>query len=891
MIGTTISHYEVLEKLGEGGMGVVYKAQDMRLNRFVALKFLPHHVTGTEAEKTRFLQEAQAAAALSHANICTIHGIEEHEDQQFIVMEFVEGQTLQEKKPSLSLKQVLDIGIQIAEGLAAAHEKGIVHRDIKPENIMIRKDGTVQIMDFGLAKLRGASRLTKAGSAVGTAGYMSPEQIQGHETDHRSDIFSLGVLLFEMLSGEAPFKGLHETAVAYEIVNVDPRPLSSVKPEIPPELDAIILECLEKDPRERTQSAGQVALDLRRCRRESSRLRTSGVTTVRASEGARQRMDQASHPPAAKRPIKGLLPWAVSSVLALAGLLLGFGIASVSSSSPPRLPTIRASVKMPVGVQYLDALGGNSAISPDGSMIAFVGIDSLSQQMMWVRPLESEESRMLPGTEHAGYPFWSHDSKSIGFFSDGKLKTIAAIGGPVLTLAEAPFGRGAAWSNKGTIIFAPSVTATNLYAVPASGGPVQAATSFDSSAQAVPRFPFFLPDGDHFVFSLLALEGDNTSEVFVGSLETRESEKILDNAASAIYYPGYLLYLRQGILMAQPFDAETYRFQDKPVSLQGGVNAWTSRAKADYSTSENGILLHASGSGAQSSEFVWVDAKGTETPIIQAKNYMTPSLSPNGSKIAYTELNEHSGSDIWIYDMNRRVRTRFTFMGDDAAMLPVWSSDGSMIFFNGEPGSGKARIYGKSSDGSGEAELLAHGADNVAYFPEEVSPDGRYLLFAIRNESMSELATLDLQATQRPIPAVKLGINGRHARFSADGKWIVYQSDGSQESRVLVSEFGKRSGTWQVSPETGTSPVWAGNRLTYFSTRLSRYMSVEVSFSGGSPSFNTPQTLFPGTAGANVFVHGATKDGRRYLGLRPVSAGMNSHLSILVNWPSLAEAH
>lgn len=890
MIGTTISHYEVLEKLGEGGMGIVYKARDTKLNRNVALKVLPHHVEGTEADKIRFLHEAQAAAALSHANICTIHGIEEHEGQQFIVMEFVEGQTLQEKKSALTQKQVLDIGIQIAEGLAAAHEKGIVHRDIKPENIMIRKDGTVQIMDFGLAKLRGASRLTKAGSAVGTAGYMSPEQIQGHETDHRSDIFSLGVLLFELLSGEAPFKGLHETAVAYEIVNVDPRPMSSVKPEIPPELDAIILECLEKDPRERTQSAGQVALDLRRCRRDSSRQRTSGIATGRSAEAARQRTEQGARTPVAEEPIKRFFPWIASAVLAVVGLFSGYGIALIGSASPPRLPTIRASVKMPVGVQYLDALGGNSAISPDGSTIAFVGIDSLSQQMLWVRPLESEESRMLAGTEHAGYPFWSYDSKSIGFFAEGKLKTIAAAGGPVLTLAEAPFGRGAAWSTTGTIVFAPSVTATDLSAVPASGGPVQAVTSFDSSAKAVPRFPFFLPDGDHFLFSLLALEGDNTSDVFIGSLETRESVKVLDNAASAVYSSGHLLYLRQGILMAQPFDAGSYRFLDKPVALQGNLNAWTSRAKADYSVSDNGILLHASGSGAQSSEFVWIDAKGKEVPIVQAKNYMIPSLSPNGSKIAYTELNEHSGSDIWIYDMNRQVRTRFTFMGDDAAMLPVWSHDGSMIFFNGEPGSGKARIYRKSSDGSGEAELLAHGADNVAYFPEEVSPDGRYLLFAIRNESMSELATLDLRETQRPIPAVKLGINGRHARFSGNGHWIVYQSDGSQESRVLVSEFGKRSGTWQVSPETGTSPLWVGNRLTYFSTRLNRYMSVEVSFAGGSPSFSTPQPPFPGTAGANVFVHGATKDGHKYLGLRPVSAGMNSHLSILVNWPSVAEA-
>src|SRR3990172_8505025 len=257
MIGQSISHYKILEKLGEGGMGVVYKAQDTTLDRLVALKFLPDHVAVGTAELERFVQEAKAAAGLSHPNICTIHGIEQAEGKNFIVMEFVDGQMLQEKKSSLSMKQALDIGIQIADGLAAAHEKGIVHRDIKPENIMIRKDGRVQIMDFGLAKLRGASRLTKEGSTVGTAGYMSPEQVQGQETDHRSDVFSLGVLLYEMLTGQPPFKGVHETAITYEIVNVDSPPLSAIKPEIPPEPDAIVLECLEKAPKERTQSAGQ----------------------------------------------------------------------------------------------------------------------------------------------------------------------------------------------------------------------------------------------------------------------------------------------------------------------------------------------------------------------------------------------------------------------------------------------------------------------------------------------------------------------------------------------------------------------------------------------------------------------------------------------------------
>ena len=285
MIGQTISQYMILEKLGEGGMGVVYKAEDTKLDRMVALKFLPSHLNASEEDNTRFVQEAKAAAALNHPNVCSVFDIQENEGQMFIVMEFVDGQTLRDKRGTLSFKQAIDIAIQIADGLAAAHEKGIVHRDIKPENIMVRKDGIAQIMDFGLAKLRTASsnvnRLTKEGSTVGTAGYMSPEQVLGQDADHRSDIFSFGVLLFEMLTGQLPFRGVHETALAYEIVNVDAAPMSTIKPELDQSLDAIVLDCLEKDPKERCQSVAEVARDLRRIKRESTRQRHSRITAAR----------------------------------------------------------------------------------------------------------------------------------------------------------------------------------------------------------------------------------------------------------------------------------------------------------------------------------------------------------------------------------------------------------------------------------------------------------------------------------------------------------------------------------------------------------------------------------------------------------------------------------
>ena len=348
MIGQTISHYKILALLGEGGMGVVYKAQDTTLDRFVALKFLPPHLSASEQDKARFLQEARAAATLDHPNICTIYSIEEHDGQMFIVMQFVDGELLRTRMNGLSMKQAIEIGMQVGEGLAAAHEKGIVHRDIKPENIMVRKDGIAQIMDFGLAKLKGVSRLTKEGSTVGTAGYMSPEQVQGQDADHRSDIFSLGVLLYEMFTGRLPFKGVHETAIAYEIVNVDAIPMSVAKPDIDPALDAIVLECLEKDPKDRTQSAGQVAVDLKRYRRESSLQRASRITAARP-------VVSASSPGYSTMPAKEIgreetsekrtVSWIITAAIAVIMLVIGYGVSSLSSSPANGPPVIRASIQ------------------------------------------------------------------------------------------------------------------------------------------------------------------------------------------------------------------------------------------------------------------------------------------------------------------------------------------------------------------------------------------------------------------------------------------------------------------------------------------------------------------------------------------------------------------
>ena len=386
MIGQTISHYQILEKLGEGGMGVVYKAQDTKLDRLVALKFLPQHVSASEQDKARFVQEARAAAALNHPNICTIYGIEESDEHTFIAMEFVEGSTLRDKGSNVAAKQAIEIGIQLADGLAAAHEKGIVHRDLKPENIMLQKDGRVKIMDFGLAKLKGASRLTKAGSTVGTAGYMSPEQVQGLESDHRSDIFSLGVILYELFSGQSPFKGVHETAINYEIVNVDPEPMSVMKPDTNPELDRIVLECLAKEPGERYQSVAEVAKELRRHKRESSRSRVSRISQASRIAQPSVLLDAGQ----VKSISTATRPWSIYLWMSTSLFLLGVaGILAFVHfrEQPPERHAIRFSIEPPERVRLDNGLFNNFCISPDGRIVVFSGLDSLGKRKLWARHL------------------------------------------------------------------------------------------------------------------------------------------------------------------------------------------------------------------------------------------------------------------------------------------------------------------------------------------------------------------------------------------------------------------------------------------------------------------------------------------------------------------------
>jgi len=897
MIGSTVSHYKILEKLGEGGMGVVYKAHDTKLDRDVALKFLSLELTKDPNARERFIHEAKAASALSHPNVCTIHDIQEHDNQMFIVMDFVDGQTLRQKKDSISFKQAIDIGIQVADGLAAAHERGIVHRDIKPENIMIRKDGIVQIMDFGLAKLRGnVSRLTKEGSTVGTAGYMSPEQVQGQDADHRSDIFSFGVLLYELLTGQLPFKGVHETALAYEIVNVDPAPMSSIKPEIDPNLDAIVLECLEKDPRERTQSIAQVALDLKRYKRESSRQRASRVTAARpiTKPSAGYSPDTAVDQPAGGSP---RLAWIVAAFFFI--LTVTVGVLYLKRQSA-EIQTIGSYILPPEKLTFAAQSGGTGegqfALSPDGSALAFVAADSSGKTHLMVRALSALNAKDLPTTEGASYPFWSPDDRYIGFFQSGKLKKIDVTGGPSVTVCDASDGRGGSWNRDDVIIFSPSA-GDPIYRVPAAGGAATAVTKLDTSRrESSQRWSHFLPDGKHFLyFSRYSFGGIEREEdaCVVASLDGKVNKRLMSAKGNVVYASGYLIYLRERTLMAQPFDLSKLETSGDAILLAEPVEYDLGFNRAVFSVSQNGILIYQGSAIQTGFQLEWFNRTGKSLgEIAEPAAYNSVDLSPDGTKIAF-DVYKSRNMDIWIYDIARGLSTRFTF-DPSADEYPVWSPDGSRIVFCSDR-NGHLDLFQKTTSGAGVEELLLPSP--VEKFPNDWSPNGKFIAYATYdNKNMGDLWILPVEGDRKPFPFLQTPFEEFYCQFSPDMLWISYESTESGNWELYVRPFIGADGQpainqtrkWQVSTKGASSTgihKWNrnGKELFYLSSD-NKLMAAEVRASGSTFDVGAVRSLFQVAATGAVIFYDVSADGNKFLmGIRVIGQSVPM-LTLVANW-------
>ncbi len=894
MIGQTISRYQIIEKLGEGGMGVVYKAQDLSLDRPVALKFLPPSIAASGQDKSRFVQEAKAAAALNHPNICTIYGIEEAEGNTFIAMELVDGKTLRDSTQTFSMKQTIDIGIQIADGLAAAHEKGIVHRDIKPENIMIRKDGIVQIMDFGLAKLRGASRLTKAGTMVGTVGYMSPEQVQGQDTDQRTDIFSLGVILYELFSGQSPFKGVHETAIIYEIVNVDAVPISTLKPEINPELDAIVLECMAKEKTERYQSAAEVAKELRRFKRESSKQRLSRVSVARpayTNPSGEQRLSADASAMVAPPSRSGTPPraygWmtitlvlvcttaALLYVLNTRSALIGSGIVRASLLPPEKHSFL--------GGSPFEAL----AVSPDGQKIAFVASDSIGRRSLWVRPINVLTASELAGTDGAQDPFWSPDNRSIAFFAGGKLKKIEATGGPAFSICDVVAPRGGTWSQQGVIVFPVDQTVALSQVSDAGGTPVQLTKLDTTRKEYTHRWPFFLPDGKHFLYfarTSPAYGGNALDAIAVGSLDGKTDKRLVQGISNPAYANGYLLYMKENSLMAQLFDPDALEVKGDPFPVTESIQFNPRFSVATFSVSQSGVLVYEARTMSATPEVALVSPKGEKmTSFGELEVFSRARLSRDSRKVAMDLYDIPSrNADVWLQEVQRGVRTRFTF---DPAIdwQSVWSPDGAWVVFTSQR-RGPGDLYRKSASGASNEELLYESPLNKA--ATDWSSDGKFILFNVGGnpKSKGDIWILPMAGERKATPFLQTEYNEGNARFSPDMKWIAYQSDASGSNEIYVRPFPKPGAQWQVSASGGTTPMWNRNGKEIFFQNGGKIMSAEVNGSGSTFEIGKVKLYFdPQTVGGTI-VYDVSDDGQKILLGIARGQRVTEPLTLVINW-------
>ena len=709
--GTKLGPYEVQAPLGAGGMGEVYRALDTRLSRTVAVKVLASTLPSSPELKQRMEREARAISSLNHPHICQLYDIGSHNGADFLVMEFLEGETLAERlrKGSIPLPEIYRIGIAIAEALAAAHARGIVHRDLKPGNIMLTQGGA-KLMDFGLAKPLGLqntisgsgaapsftaaatlsgpsplSPLTTAGTIIGTIQYMAPEQIEGREADARSDIFAFGAVLYEMAAGKRPFEGKSQLSLASSILEKEPDPVSTVKPQTPLGLEHVIATCLQKNPEERYLAAHDIKLELQFIAAERVPP-TAGSARVAPTVRKGERM--------------GWMAAIVSAIL--------LGISGGWLLHRPTRPaqSIRTVIEAPSNttLNLSGDFAGPPVLSPDGTTVAFTATGPGGKPSLWIRPLGVLEAHVLAGTEGAIFPFWSWDSRALGFFTAGKLETIDLEGGSPQIICDAPFARGGTWSPDGTIVFSPN-TQTPLMRVGINGGTPTPLTTVDVSQHTSHRWPWLLPDGKHLLYLAIhhdtSKTGNNT--IYYASLDGKENRPLFRSQTNAVYADGYVLFARSDQLMAQPFDPGAGKLKGEPRILARGVMNDVTTWHMDASASENGLMIYGSGGNAEL-QLVWLDRTGKKIETIADKfaNLMGAHISPQGDRVA---LQIDVGvNDIWVLDFARGVRTRLTF-GPVQNTTPVWSPDSKWIAY-ASLRNGHSNLYRKRSDGSG-AEVFA----------------------------------------------------------------------------------------------------------------------------------------------------------------------------------------
>jgi Tol biopolymer transport system component len=893
MIGASLGGYKVSAKLGEGGMGEVWRATDGKLGRDVALKVLPAAVASDPERLARFEREARVLASLNHPSIATLFGLETLGGRQVLVMELVEGEDLSERiaRGPLPASEAVAIALQIAQALEAAHEKGIVHRDLKPANVKLRPDGTVKVLDFGLAKAWEEESAqnslsfsptitrhdTKAGVILGTAAYMAPEQAAGLATDRRADVWSFGVVLWEMLTGRKLFEGETVSHVLASVLKDTPD-LAALPKDLPPVLSGLVSSCLRKKPARRLQSIGDARVTLEDWVAQPESFAPAAAPAPAAT--------------ASRAGLRAVLPWAAAALVA--GLAAGGGVAFLYGRAP-EAGFVKAFVPTPEDSTFHlnPESPGPVAVSPDGRRLAFSAQGADGKVRLFVRNVDSVSAHPLPGTENAGYPFWSPDSRWLGFFvrPDRILRKIDVTGGPPVTLCAAPNGKGASWSPTGTIVFAPDASGP-LHRVPAAGGTSQPLTTVDAVNHNSHRHPRFLPDGKRFLFHARGVAPDR-SAILVGALDDEGTREIVRATSQAEYASGQLLFVRERVLVAQPFDASKAALSGEAVPLAEDLLVVSGAALGVFSASVNGTLAYLTGKAEVATTLEWRDREGKllatlGEPAVQRAAQLSPDGRLVAAQVADLSIGTH---DLWIYEVERGLRTRFTFdPGED--VFPTWSPDGRTLYFSSNA-KGTPAVYRKAVEGAGEVELVHASEDALA--PTSVSPDGRLLLVnssSATAASRTDVVVLPVDPAGAPTPFRATEFSEAVGAFSPDGRWAAYSSNESGEYEIYVTPFPGPGRRWQVSPRGGVYPAWRRDGRELVWTQMDGMLAAaEVSAEGDTFRVGPVKTLFrltvPTPGGATFSL---SPDGERVLVAPQAVQKAGSLLTLVLGWPKQLEA-
>lgn len=889
--GVRLGPYEISSALGAGGMGEVYRARDTRLERSVAIKVLPAEVAADPERRARFEREARAVAALSHPHICVVHDVGRDNGIDYLVMELLDGETLADRlvraKGPLQLDQVLKIGREIADALDRAHRAGIVHRDLKPANVMLTKSGA-KLLDFGLAKKRetvvagsladlttqATAPGTAAGTLLGTVHYMAPEQVEGREADARSDIWALGVVLYEMATGTRPFDGASAASLLGAILKDTPAPLSTRQPLTPPAFEHLVDRCLDKDPDERWQSASDIRHEL-----------------TWAGRGPRSPV-QSPTPASGQSLHSRVIPWLAAGALATAlALTLPAWWTHRTEPAPALMQLSTVSAR---GTTFssppASVVAPQIALSPDGRYLVFVAEAPKGRPALWLRALRNDKAEPLRGTEDAIYPFWSADSTAIGFFAQGKLRIVGLAGEPPRTLSDSPLDtRGGSWSANGTIVFAPEAN-SGLFKISAAGGTPTPATTLDvRRKENSHRFPSFLPDGRHFLYTTRSPNQEDWG-VSMASLDDPVGKPLIMRTEWAAQYaaPGYMLFRRGGALMAQPFDATRLQFNGEPLAIAPDVGS-TTTGYAAFSASQVGVIAHAPNLSAPG-QLRWFDRRGNQLEVVgDPAEYLDFELSPDNQKVAVSRVPDpaSTNADIWLVDLARHVQTRQTTDAQNDASV-LWSPDGNRIVFRSNR-AGIAWLYEKRSAGTEQERVVLNTGTSL--IPSDWSADSKTILFTTTSPAGGfEIFAWSRAESTSPQAVVHTSLNAMHGRFSPDGKWLAYASDESGQLQVYVQPYPGTGEQRQISGDGGAEPRWRkdGTEL-YFLSSSGRLMAVPVPH-GNAFEAGVPQPLFdvrvPLAGNPYRSNYAVNTDGSRFLVNTRVDDA-STPINLILNWPAL----